>query len=166
MKSRAAIGFVAGTFLIALAMYGLLYYGDGRLRVGRGPWEVQFTTNLAGEPMLVIAQPALGIAQHTLEFAGESLPSQFRPVTLRFADVQAVPAPVPFGRWIYHDLMYLPGVVTFDLFPQGTNAAAPRHEVELLPAALYINRVAHDWRRDTTLRLAPVDKRHWPMRRR
>lgn len=166
MKSERFIRFAAGMFIIALAMYWLLYTTDRRLRVGKGPWAVQFTTNHAGEPMLIIHQPTLDITNRTIEFAGETVPPNFQPVTLRFDTPQAVPAPVPFGRWIYHDLMYLPGVVTFDLFPSTTNVASPRHEIELLPAGIYINRTPHDWQQAEPWRVDTQAKRDWPTRKR
>ena len=60
-----------------------------------------------------------------------------------------VKQPVPFGKVIYEDLTFLPGVVTFDLFG---------HEIELLPRALIANKKQVAWQSGVTVDLWPTNK--------
>jgi hypothetical protein len=52
---------------------------------------------------------------------------------------------VPFGKFVFHDLMYLPGTVTLELFG---------HEIELLPRVLIIDRKEYPWKSGATISLA------------
>lgn len=147
-------------FVVALVIYGVLYPLDQRARGRKGPWEVRFATNAAGEPLLEISQKYLGVAQRRVVFAGEMAPAGFVPVTMRFDQPRTNGTPVPFGRWIYHDLMYLPGVVTFDLFVAEANGTRRRHEVELAPRGLWVNRREHSWK-GGLLKVEAREKRNW-----
>ena len=137
--------FAGAMFVIALVVYGALYSLDRQARERKGPWVVRFATNAVGEPLLEINQGHLGVARQRVVFAGETLPPGFLPATKRFDRPEAKGTRVPFGRWIYHDLMYLPGVVTFDLFVVDVNGTRRRHEVELAPRGLWVNRREHKW---------------------
>ncbi|MBR89797.1 MAG: hypothetical protein CMO66_00780 [Verrucomicrobiales bacterium] len=143
-------------FAVALAGYGLLYSLDSELRRGAGPWEMDFAVSGAGEPVVRIRQEGLGISGFEIEFPDEAMPEGFVPKTLRFDEVAPRNTPVPFGRWVYHDLTILPGVVTLELFPEinGTR----RHEVELVPRRLFVNRKGHEWQRKGELRLRQGEK--------
>ena len=118
-------------FPVVLVLYFGVFYGLEHLRQRRGPWEVEFTSTPQGEPMLVVNQSALGVRDLKLVFRGERATNE--PGRVRFDRVQR---PVPFGRVIYEDLTFLPGVVTFDLFG---------HEVELLPRVLIANKREIPW---------------------
>lgn len=148
--------FVGAMFAVALSGYVLLYSLDSGARHRAGPWEVEFTTNMVSEPMLRIGQVGLGISNRVIVFTDERAPKGFVPETKRFGQVAPPGASVPFGRWVYHDLMYLPGVVTLELFLEGNGTR--RHEVELMSRALMVNRKEHAWAEIAELRLTSSDK--------
>ena len=62
---------------------------------------------------------------------------------------EKVKTPVPFGKVIFEDLTFLPGVVTFDLFG---------HEIELLPRTLIVNKRGIPWQSGVTIDLWPTNK--------
>ena len=148
--------FGGAMFAVALSGYVLLYSLDSGARRRAGPWEVEFTTNMVSEPMLRIGQVGLGISNRVIVFTDERAPKGFVPETKRFGQVAPPGASVPFGRWVYHDLMYLPGVVTLELFLEGNGTR--RHEVELMSRALMVNRKEHAWAEIEELRLTSSDK--------
>lgn len=148
--------FVGAMFAVALAGYVLLYSLDSSARRRAGPWEVEFTTNVVSEPVLRIGQAGLGISNRVIVFADERAPEGFVAETKRFGQVAPPGTSVPFGRWVYHDLMYLPGVVTLELFLEDNGTK--RHEVELMPRALMVNRQEHAWAGIAELRLTSSDK--------
>lgn len=152
--------FAGAMFVIALVGYGVLYPLDQRARERKGPWVVRFATNEVGEPMMEVAQEHLG-ATRRIVFGGERVPVGFAPVVKRFDRPEAQGTRVPFGKWIYHDLMYLPGVVTFDLFVAEANGTRRRHEVELAPRGLWVNRREFSWRGREEVRLERGEKRDW-----
>ena len=55
----------------------------------------------------------------------------------------------PYGRVRFHDLTYLPGTITLDLFG---------HEIEMLPRTLFINTKEVPWRNDALFILTPTNK--------
>ena len=63
--------------------------------------------------------------------------------------------PVPFGKVIYEDLTFRPGVVTFNLFG---------HEVEFLPRALVLNKREVPWHSGDSIRLTAAQKPAEPPR--
>jgi hypothetical protein len=150
MKSGAAAKSIALLFLVVLAAYLLVFYGLEHLRQRGGPWEVEFRANTPGEPTVVVAQPGKGLTGVTLVFHGESTTNL--PGRVAFGRVQT---PVPFGKVIYEDLTFLPGVVTFDLFG---------HEIELLPRTLLANKREIPWQSGTTIELWPTNKPAEPPR--
>lgn len=131
-------------FAAVLAVYLASFYAIEGLRHRSGPWDVSFENNIQGSPALVVSQPSLGLKNFKILFHGEA-------PTLAAARVQfdRVKQPVPFGRVIYEDLTFLPGVVTFDLFG---------HEVELLPRVLLANKKEIPWRTGETVDLWPTNK--------
>src|ERR1035437_5564679 len=134
-------------FLLALAGYAFFYQTIEHRRTRKGPWQVTFARNAAGDPAIIIAQPKLAITNVQISFTVEPLPDtnassavasdHARPespitnhlppiTTLFFAQPLPVPYDVPFGKCVFMDTTFLPGTVTFDLFG---------HEIELLPRA-------------------------------
>lgn len=118
--------FVA-VLLAYLAVFRIIEW----LRNRKGPWEVHFATDTQGRPSLDIQQNHLKISAQ-IAFPDEHLKNNVSE-TVRFDRPHKA---VPFGKVIYEDLTFLPGVVTFDLFG---------HEVELLPRVLYINKKEIRW---------------------
>jgi hypothetical protein len=131
-------------FAIALVGYVLFYGCDSHLRSRKGPWVVSFQANTNGEPLLVIDQPFLKIHTQIL-LAREKATNA--PGVVEFKSPQHLQT--PFGRVRFHDLTYLPGTVTLDVYG---------HEVELLPRTLVLNTKEVGWTNDITYVLAPTNK--------
>ncbi len=144
--SRELLRHLSIAFACAVALYIVFWTVDSHLRTRRGPWEVAFERETNGEPSIVIAEPRLGIADVKLIFAGETLAPTNTTGIVRFDRPRP---PLPFGKVIYDDLMYLPGAVTFDLFG---------HEIELLPTRLGVNRQSRPWKAGEVIRLVPEQK--------
>ncbi len=132
-------------FALAVAGYVLLYSCDSRLRTQKGPWTVDFQTTTNQEPLLVINQPALGNEKVRILLAVETAPN--RQDGVRFEHPAALPT--PYGRVRFHDLTYLPGTITLDLFG---------HEVEMLPRALFLNTREVAWSNHSTHVLLATNK--------
>ena len=133
------------TFVLALIFYALAWTWLSGRQTGRGPWVVEFGTNAAGVPQLVLAQNSLGISNLTVRFAGESLGTN-RPGTVSFTKPQQR---TPFGRVAYDDLMFQPGAVALDCFG---------HVVELLPRQLGLNGQPLNWSNHVEFVLWPTNK--------
>ena len=131
-------------FGIALIGYILFYGCDSHLRSRKGPWVVNFQANTNGEPLLVIDQSFLKIHTQIL-LAGEKATNT--PGSVEFKNPQHIRT--PFGRVRFHDLTYLPGTVTLDVYG---------HEVELLPRTLVLNTKEVGWTNDITYVLTPTNK--------
>src|SRR3954466_15061647 len=107
MKSRAATWkSVVLTFVVAVAFYLVAYSWLNKRQTGKGPWQVDFSTNSAGMPQIIIAQPALGISNIIVGFSGEQLAPTNSAGHVAFAKPRQL---TPFGRVIYDDLMFQPG---------------------------------------------------------
>ena len=141
-------GLTPKSIAFTLAVVGVLYFaafwGIERFRAYRGPWEVAFGSNAQSEATLTVSQRALGLAGMRLVVHGD--PATNGPSIVRFDKVLQ---PIPFGRVIYEDLTFLPGVVTFDLFG---------HEIELLPRVLIVNKQEVPWHSGATVDLWPTNK--------
>jgi len=144
MKSGLNAKTVALIFLVVLGLYFLLFTGIERSRHTDGPWEVEFQTSANGDATLVVSQEHLKISDAKIVVHGEQVTNAPGPVAF-----DRVKLPVPFGRVIYEDLTFLPGVVTFDLLG---------HEVELLPRALVVNKKLIPWQSGMTVDLWPTNK--------
>jgi hypothetical protein len=135
----------AFAFVIALVGYVIFYSCDAHLRTRKGPWIVEFQSNTNGEPLLVINQPQLDIHGVRILLQGEKATNA--PGVVRFeSPAQLHP---PYGRVRFHDLTYLPGTITLDLYG---------HEIEMLPRALFLNTKEMSWTNDALFVLAPTNK--------
>jgi hypothetical protein len=131
-------------FVFAVIGYVGFFSCDSHLRTRKGPWVVDFqSTN--GEPLLVINQPALGIQNVRVLLQGEKATNAGGVV--RFEHPKRLGT--PYGRVRFHDLTYLPGTITLDLYG---------HEIELLPRALFLNTKEIAWQSDSFFALAPTNK--------
>ena len=144
MKSEGMAKHFVLAFVFALAIYVLVYQLIEHRRTRNGPWQVAFTTNSAGAPLVSIAQPALGITNVQLVFPGGQVPATNLPVVLTFAEPRPVPYALPFGQCVFVDSTFLPGTLTFDMFG---------HEIELLPRVLILDRKEHPWKSDETIEM-------------
>jgi hypothetical protein len=144
MKSGLTAKTVVLIFVAVLALYAALFFGIEHSRQSHGPWEVQFQNIAGSPPTLLVTQPHLNLRDVKIVIHGETLTNASGNV--RFDQVKL---PTPFGRVIYEDLTFLPGVVTFDLLG---------HEVELLPRALVVNKKLVPWQTGMTIDLWPTNK--------
>ena len=142
MKLGRPFQILIALFALVLALYLASFHGLEYLRHRKGPWSVRFDATTDGTPFAEISQPRLGINSVRLIFPGETFTNAAE--TIHFALPEPT-HPVPFGRVIYEDLTFLPGVVTFDLFG---------HEIELVPRTLVVNRKAIPWRPGAMIELA------------
>jgi hypothetical protein len=118
----------AGVLLAYLAVFNGIEWARHR----KGPWKVDFMTDAQGHPSIGVFQEYLKVSAK-LHFPEESVGRTNFGTRVAFDRPKH---PVPFGKVIYEDLTFLPGVVTFDLFG---------HEVELLPRVLIINKREISW---------------------
>lgn len=120
-------------FLATLASYVLLWKGMEHLRVKDGPWVVNFSTFTNATAKLTINNHKKGITNAVINISGIPAQESFVNKDISFINVDE---DLPFGKFIYHDLMFLPGVVTFSAFG---------NEIELLPRTLIVNRKEIPW---------------------
>lgn len=145
METKERFGkHILAAFIIALGVYLGVYAVDNHLRHRKGPWQVEFTTESNSVPVLVVNQPALGIAGVRLVADGDSTTNAPGKVAFDFPK-----KPIPFASTKFEDLTYLPGSVVFDFFG---------HEVELLPRTLIINKREHAWKSGEVIHLPPDGK--------
>ena len=143
-------------FVIVLAVYCLGYYAIEHRRTSNGPWQVAFTNDSAGVPVLLINQPKLAITNVLIAFPGESLSRQTNiPGQFAFEQPRPVPFEVPFGRCVFMDTTSLPGTLVFEI---------SGHEIQLLPRVLTIDKTEQAWQTDLRLNLpqkqVPPEQRH------
>jgi hypothetical protein len=150
MKTGFSAKHVVLLFVAVLAAYAALFKTIENKRQSHGPWAVEFQHSEGAAPALLISQPHLNLRNVTIVVHGERLTNA--PGVVRFDRVKQSP---PFGRVIYEDLTFLPGVVTFDLLG---------HEVELLPRALVVNKKLVEWQSGMTVDLWPTNKPAVPPR--
>jgi hypothetical protein len=144
MKSGVTAKSIALLFFAVLGLYLAVFFGIERARQHKGPWEVDFQANTPGNPTLIVSHPKLGLRDVKIVVHGEIATNAGGQVSF-----DKVKQPVPFGKVIYEDLTFLPGVVTFDLFG---------HEIELLPRALIANKKQVAWKSGVTVELWPTNK--------
>ena len=144
MNSGFPIKPVALLFVCVCALYFGVFHGLEFLRHRKGAWVIDFQTASDGSPALKVSQTALGLSNFTLVLRGEPMTNQ--PGQVWFDRVRR---PVPFGRVIYEDLTFLPGVITFDLYG---------HEIELLPRMLVANKQQIPWHSGDSVDLWPSNK--------
>ncbi|HZL44322.1 MAG TPA: hypothetical protein VFD66_13705 [Verrucomicrobiae bacterium] len=135
---------VATALVIALILYVIAYTGIEHRRTRLGPWQVAFTTNSSGNPVLQISQPALAISNLTIAFPAQPRPTNDT-IALAFSQPRPVPYDLPFGKCIFMDTTFLPGTIVFELFG---------HEIQLLPRALTIDKKELPWKSGETIYLA------------
>ena len=80
------VPFAISMFAIALVVYAIFYSADQNLRTKDGGWQLTFTTNKTGTPMLLINLPSQTITNAAVIFEGETLPANFKPTTTNFID--------------------------------------------------------------------------------
>ncbi|HSU55054.1 MAG TPA: hypothetical protein VLT36_13425, partial [Candidatus Dormibacteraeota bacterium] len=140
-------------FGIAIVVYVISYSWIEHRRTHKGPWQVTFTTNSVGAPLLIVNQSNLGLTNVPIVLppttsSTTNVPGTKAsplPVSLTFQAPKPVPYPVPFGQCIFMDTTFLPGTLTFNL---------GGHEIELLPRTVILDHEEHSWKS-----LAPPEER-------
>src|SRR5439155_15194176 len=135
---------IALLFPVVVVLYLAVFYGIEHVRHRKGPWEVDFQTNADGAPRILVSQASIGLEQMAILFHTETASNATGHVSF-----DQVRRPVPFGRVLYEDLTFLPGVVTFDLFG---------HEIELLPRVLFVNKKEIKWKSESVVELSTTNK--------
>ena len=118
-------------FVAVLLAYLAVFGGIEWARHRKGPWEVEFAATDQGQPLLLITQAHLKVFA-VIEFPDEKVKSGSDVIVFDRPKKKAL----PFGKLLYEDLTFLPGVVTLDVFG---------HEIELLPRVLIANKKELDW---------------------
>jgi hypothetical protein len=147
MKSDGPLKHFALAFLLAVVFYAVLYRGCEQRRTKRGPWEVTFTTNSAGFPLMLINQPRLAITNKQIHFPDQQVPATNKLELVEFRQPKPVPFPVPFGKCVFMDTTFLPGTVAFEIFG---------HQIELMPRVLITDHQEHPWVSDNPITLHPA----------
>jgi len=147
MKSDGPMKHFLLAFLLALICYIFFYSKIESRRTRKGPWEITFTNDVAGNPALVINEPRLAITNAQITFTNQKVAAAFSPATLIFSQPRPVPYDVPFGKCVFMDTTFLPGTVALDVF---------HHVVELRPRDLVLDRQEHPWLSESTITLHPI----------
>jgi len=146
MRTAVTPRSIAIWFFIVVLMYLAVFYGMEYWRHRKGPWEVNFVSDAQGNPSVVVYQPSLNISSVELLFPGEKAPGSN--ISQRVSFNRPLNK-IMFGRVLYEDLTFLPGVVTLDLFG---------HEIELLPRTLIVNKKEVPWQSESVVELWPTNK--------
>lgn len=136
---------VAIAFVAAVVLYAISYTWIEHRRNRLGPWEVTFTRDTAGSPVLIINQPALQITNVQISFANQAVPATNFPQIIRFDQPRKVPFEIPLGKCIFMDTTFLPGTIVFSIFG---------HEIQLIPRVLTIDGTQIAWQSNTNVALA------------
>jgi len=144
MKSGFTAKSIVLLFFAVLGLYLAVFFGIERARQHKGPWQVDFQTSADGRPFLIVSQAKLGLSDVKIVVHEQNSSN-----TTGRVSFDQVKRAVPFGKVIYEDLTFLPGVVTFDLFG---------HEIELLPRSLIVNKKQVAWKSGLTVDLWPTNK--------
>jgi hypothetical protein len=140
MRSVLPLKQFAVAFLMALALYIVMYTFIENRRTRHGPWQIEFTMSAGGAPALVVNEPRLNIANFRIAF-----PNEFTPPTnlvLSFSQPRAWPFDVPFGNCLFEDLTFQPGTLAFNLFG---------HEIQLIPRVLTVDGREYPWQSGATV---------------
>jgi hypothetical protein len=137
MRSDGSIRHFAIAFAIALVLYIASFAWIQHRRVCKGPWEITFASDAAGQPSLIITQKIVKISEK-LTFPGKKIAPANLARVQRFEEAVTN---LPFGEMIFQDPTFLPGTVTMRLFG---------HEIELLPRVLIIDKKEIPWRAGQT----------------
>jgi hypothetical protein len=132
-------------FGAVLLAYLAVFNGIEWSRHRKGAWQVEFTAmSEGGHPLLLITQAHYKVFT-VIEFPDEKVNIRSQTVVFDRPKKQKL----LFGKVIYEDLTFLPGVVTLDLFG---------HEVELLPRVLIVNKREFSWGETKQLQLWATNK--------
>ncbi len=146
MKTERLPKILLIAFVFALVIYLPTFGLMQSCRTSKGPWHVQFSTDTAGTPALLIEHPRLNVSQKLI-FPDQKISQTNLAQPFVFDDPTKTNA--PFGDIVFEDLTFLPGTVTFNFFG---------HEVELLPRVLIIDKQEHPWKSGEAISVTGVGK--------
>jgi hypothetical protein len=132
MKSDGILKNMVITLAVTVVLYLVFFYWVEHRRTTQGPWQITFHSSANGTPSLMISEPALNISR-TILFTYEKVALTNFAQTLRF---DRTITNLPFGQLIFQDPTFLPGTFTANFF---------RHEIELLPRVLVIDKKEFPW---------------------
>jgi hypothetical protein len=141
MKSDNLLRHLAIPLGIAVLVYVAFYTFIEHRRTRNGPWQVTFTNNASGTPLLLINEPKLALTNLQITFPGETNLNSTNAV-LVLDTPKPVPYDIPFGKCVFMDTTFLPGTIVFDLFG---------HEIQLIPRVLTIDKKEIPWQSGTTI---------------
>lgn len=146
MKTEGLPKILLIAFVFALVIYLPAFGWMQSCRTSKGPWHVEFSTDNAGIPALLIEQPKLNVSKKII-FSDQKLSQTNLAHPFVFDDPTKTNA--PFGEIVFEDLTFLPGTVTFNFFG---------HEVELLPRVLIIDKQEHLWKNGEAISVTGAGK--------
>jgi hypothetical protein len=123
---------LAFAFAIAVVLYIVSFGWIQHRRTFKGPWEVTFITDAAGQPSLLVSEPYLKISEK-IAFPGQKIQPANMNQMQRLSEAVAT---LPFGEVVFQDPTFLPGTFTMRLFG---------HEIEFLPRVLIIDKKEIPW---------------------
>lgn len=129
-------------FAAVLLAYLAVFNGIEWVRHHKGPWKVAFETNSQANPVVRVSQSYLKVSA-VLEFPDE------KATNTGSVAFDKPKKQLPYGKLLYEDLTFLPGVATFDLFG---------HEIELLPRVLIVNKQEIRWDQAAHLQIWATNK--------
>ena len=148
MKSGGILKHVVIAFVLALGVYALSFFLIEGARVSKGPWLVEFQSDAAGVPAVIVTQTKLKIQRVRFEFPEDRISAT------NLLEIVAFDRPrtqVPFGKVVFFDTTFQPGTVTLQLFG---------HEIEFLPRTLVLDKQEIPWKSESVYRLPrPVSNR-------
>lgn len=133
MRSDGLLKHLAISAVIAVVFYAAVFGWIEHRRTFKGPWLVEFRSDSAGVPAIVVSQKYFQISE-TIRFPGQTVGSSNLSRAVVFGPP---PAPdLPFGNLVFQDPTFLPGTVTLSLFG---------HQVEIFPRAFSIDKKEYRW---------------------
>ena len=148
MKSDNLLRHLALPFGIAVLVYAVFYTAIEHRRTKNGPWQVAFTNDASGTPVLLVNQPKIGITNLQIAFTGETNRANAQNALPSLNQPHAVPFDTPLGKCVFVDTTSLPGTLVFDMFG---------HEIQLIPRVLTIDGKEIPWQANTTITVAATN---------
>lgn len=127
------------TFALAIALYVVGFAWIQHRRETKGPWVVEFRTDVQGVPSIVVSQETLNIRNQVITFPDQQLAERNLSQTVRF---NGPTTNAPFGEVAFQDPTFLPGTVAFNFWSHG---------VELMPRTMIIDKEEVRWNTRTNI---------------
>jgi hypothetical protein len=139
MKSEGLGKILIIGFLLALLLYAASFAWIQHNRESKGPWQIAFVSDAAGQPSVIISQSSLNIQNCKITFPEQHIDHTNLASEVSF-DRPTTNA--PFGEIVFQDPTFLPGSVTFNFWGHG---------IELMPRTLIIDKQEVPWSSNTNI---------------